>query len=55
LHRTDLHCAHDTSYYEQQRHQLPHKHGIDLEDGNGIWNGTKTKRMDCKEVELLMG
>ncbi|KAG2755273.1 kinase-like protein [Suillus brevipes Sb2] len=52
---TDLHWAHDTSYYEQQRHQLLHKHGIDLEDGNGIGNGTRTKRMDRKDVELLMG
>ncbi|KAG1829143.1 kinase-like domain-containing protein [Suillus variegatus] len=52
---TDLHWAHDTSYYEQQRNQLLHKHGIDLEDGNGIGDGTRTKRMDRKDVELLMG
>ena len=32
-----------------------HKHGIDLEDSNGIADGKKTKRMDPKEVELLMG
>ncbi|KAF8160836.1 kinase-like protein [Crassisporium funariophilum] len=52
---TDLHWAHDTSYYEQQRLHLLHKHGIDLEDSNGIADGKKTKRMDPKEVELLMG
>lgn len=52
---TDLHWAHDTSYYEQQRLHLLHKHGIDLEDGNGVADGKKTKRMDPKEVELLMG
>ncbi|KAG2150515.1 kinase-like domain-containing protein [Suillus clintonianus] len=52
---TDLHWAHDTSYYEQQRRQLMHKHGIDLEDSNGIGDGTRTKRMDRKNVELLMG
>ncbi|TFK44419.1 kinase-like domain-containing protein [Crucibulum laeve] len=52
---TDLHWAHDTSYYEQQRLQLLHKHGIDLDDSNGIADGKKTKRMDPKQVELLMG
>jgi hypothetical protein len=52
---TDLHWAHDTSYYEQQRRQLLHKHGIDLEDSNGIGDGIRTKRMDRKDVELLMG
>ncbi|KAF5321788.1 hypothetical protein D9619_001986 [Psilocybe cf. subviscida] len=52
---TDLHWAHDTTYYEQQRLHLLHKHGIDLEDSNGIADGKKTKRMDPKEVELLMG
>ncbi|KAG2368113.1 kinase-like protein [Suillus spraguei] len=52
---TDLHWAHDTSYYEQQRRQLLHKHGIDLEDSNGFGDGTRTKRMDRKDVELLMG
>ncbi|KAH7909038.1 kinase-like domain-containing protein [Hygrophoropsis aurantiaca] len=52
---TDLHWAHDTSYYEQQRRHLLHKHGIDLEDSNGIADGTKTKRMNRKDVELLMG
>lgn len=44
-----------TADYEQQRNQLLHKHGIDLEDGNGIGDGTRTKRMDRKDVELLMG
>ncbi|CAA7261665.1 unnamed protein product [Cyclocybe aegerita] len=52
---TDLHWAHDTSYYEQQRLHLLHKHGIDLEDPNGIADGKKTKRLDPKQVELLMG
>ncbi|KAJ4483193.1 kinase-like domain-containing protein [Lentinula aciculospora] len=52
---TDLHWAHDTSYYEQQRLHLLHKHGIDLQDTNGIANGKKTKRMDRREVERLMG
>ena len=32
-----------------------HKHGIDLGDFNGIADGSKTKRMDPKEVEMLMG
>ncbi|OBZ68200.1 Serine/threonine-protein kinase CBK1 [Grifola frondosa] len=54
---TDLHWAHDTSYYEQQRLHLLHKHGIDLEDsyGNGASDGARTKRLDRKEVERLMG
>ncbi|KAJ7200717.1 kinase-like domain-containing protein [Mycena rebaudengoi] len=52
---TDLHWAHDTSYYEQQRLHMLHKHGIDLEDTNGIADGRKTKRMNRKDVELLMG
>ncbi|TFL02464.1 kinase-like domain-containing protein [Pterulicium gracile] len=50
---TDLHWAHDTSYYEQQRLHLLRKHGIDLEDGSGF-DTRKTKRMDRKEAELLM-
>lgn len=41
--------------YEQQRLHLLHKHGIDLEDPIGIADGKKTKRLDPKEVELLMG
>ncbi|KAF9263382.1 kinase-like protein [Marasmius fiardii PR-910] len=52
---TDLHWAHDTSYYEQQRLHLLHKHGIDLEDSNGIADDKRTRRMDRKEVEKLMG
>ncbi|KIL65992.1 hypothetical protein M378DRAFT_23793 [Amanita muscaria Koide BX008] len=52
---TDLHWAHDTSYYEQQRLQLLRKHGIDLDDGNGMTDGRKTKRLNRKEVEALMG
>ncbi|CCM01470.1 uncharacterized protein FIBRA_03524 [Fibroporia radiculosa] len=51
---TDLHWAHDTSYYEQQRLHLLHKHGIDLED-NHTQDGMRTKRMDRKDVERLMG
>ncbi|KAF8481494.1 kinase-like domain-containing protein [Gautieria morchelliformis] len=30
---TDLHWAHDSSYYDQQRKDLLRKHGIDLSDG----------------------
>lgn len=43
--------------YEQQRLHLLHKHGIDLEDtyGNAFGDGTKTRRLDRKEVDLLMG
>ncbi|KAJ7072098.1 kinase-like domain-containing protein [Mycena amicta] len=41
--------------YEQQRLHLLHKHGIDLEDSNGIADGRKTKRMNRHDVELLMG
>jgi len=52
---TDLHWAHDTSYYEQQRLHLLHKHGIDLEFSYGNADGTRTRRMDRKEVERLMG
>ena len=43
------------SDYEQQRFHLLHKHGIDLGDSIGIADGKKTKRMDPKEVEMLMG
>ncbi|KAF8894073.1 kinase-like protein [Infundibulicybe gibba] len=52
---TDLHWAHDTSYYEQQRLHLLHKHGIDLEDGSSLSDDKKTRRMDRREVERLMG
>lgn len=41
--------------YEQQRRQLLRKHGIDLDDGNGLMDGTKTRRMDRKDVESLLG
>jgi hypothetical protein len=34
---------------------LLHKHGIDLEDTNGIADGTKTKRIARKDIEMLMG
>ncbi|KXN91072.1 Serine/threonine-protein kinase CBK1 [Leucoagaricus sp. SymC.cos] len=50
---TDLHWAHDTSYYENQRLHLLHKHGIDLEDS--IADGKKTKRMTPRDIEQLMG
>ncbi|KAG8907437.1 hypothetical protein FRB99_004232 [Tulasnella sp. 403] len=52
---TDLHWAHDTSYYEQQRKDLLRKYGIDLDDSNGLADGRKTKKMDRKEVERIMG
>ncbi|KAI0268802.1 kinase-like protein [Gloeopeniophorella convolvens] len=51
---TDLHWAHDTSYYEQQRVHLMRKHGIDLED-NSVGDGTRTKRLDRKDFNALMG
>ncbi len=41
--------------YEQQRLHLLHKHGIDLEDSTSLVDGKKTRRMDPKEAELLMG
>ncbi|KAH7322360.1 hypothetical protein B0J17DRAFT_247097 [Rhizoctonia solani] len=51
---TDLHWAHDTSYYEQQRRDLLHKHGIDLDDGET--RGHKnSRRMDKFEAERAMG
>ncbi|KAF7792401.1 hypothetical protein EIP86_003438 [Pleurotus ostreatoroseus] len=40
--------------YEQQRLHLLHKYGIDLE-GFTPADGTRTKRLDRKEVERLMG
>ncbi|KAG9006011.1 hypothetical protein FRB95_006459 [Tulasnella sp. JGI-2019a] len=52
---TDLHWAHDTSYYELQRRELLRKHGIDLGDPNGIADDKKTKRMNPKDVERIMG
>jgi protein-serine/threonine kinase len=33
---TDLHWAHDGAYYDEQRRQLLRKHGIDLEESNGL-------------------
>jgi len=51
---TDLHWAHDTSYYEQQRLHLMQKHGIDLEV-NPLGDGTRTKRLDRKDLDALMG
>jgi serine/threonine protein kinase len=50
---TDLHWAHDTNYYEQQRQALLKKHGIDLEVG-GV-TGNKTRKMKRAEVERIMG
>ncbi|EKM80721.1 hypothetical protein AGABI1DRAFT_71210 [Agaricus bisporus var. burnettii JB137-S8] len=50
---TDLHWAHDTSYYENQRLHLLHKHGIDI--GDSVMDGRKTRRMTPREIEQLMG
>ncbi|WVQ86004.1 hypothetical protein IAT38_008172 [Cryptococcus sp. DSM 104549] len=47
---TDLHWAHDTSYYDQQRLALLRKHGVDLE-----YPSVKTKRMNKEDVERIMG
>ncbi|KIJ49427.1 hypothetical protein M422DRAFT_27790 [Sphaerobolus stellatus SS14] len=59
---TDLHWAHDTSYYDQQRKDLLRKHGIDLEDGSGFGDpkpylpsGSATRKMNKGEVERIMG
>jgi len=41
--------------YEQQRRHLLRKYGIDLVDGSQPIEGTKTRRMEKKEVELIMG
>ncbi|KAJ7793079.1 kinase-like domain-containing protein [Mycena olivaceomarginata] len=49
---TDLHWAHNTSYCEQQRLRLLHKHGTDLEDPTAFnqtaarWNGWTAERSD---------
>ncbi len=48
---TDLHWAHDSNCYEQQRQALLTKHGIDLELGEG----KKTKTMKRADVERIMG
>jgi hypothetical protein len=45
--------AHGSLDYEQQRRDLLRKHGIDLEDGNQ--DGTKTRRIDRKDLEKIMG
>lgn len=42
-----FHWAHDGQYYEQQRRELLHKHGIDLEDGN---HAPATTRFDQDRV-----
>ncbi|WWC98809.1 hypothetical protein V866_005702 [Kwoniella sp. B9012] len=47
---TDLHWAHNTSYYEHQRLAILRKHGIDLE-----YPSVKTKRMKKEDVEKIMG
>ncbi|KAK8850341.1 hypothetical protein IAR55_004258 [Kwoniella newhampshirensis] len=47
---TDLHWAHDTNYYEQQRLALFKKHGVDLE-----YPSVKTKRMKREDVERITG
>ena len=56
--RDDAPCAALTPWtsadYEQQRLHLLHKYGIDLE-GFTPADGTRTKRLDRKEVERLMG
>ena len=39
--------------YEQQRLHLMRKYGIDLEDNHG--DGSRTKRLDRKDFEALMG
>ena len=41
--------------YEQQRRDLLHKYGIDLDDGTNLKEGNKTKRLDRREVNRLMG
>lgn len=51
---TDLHWAHDTSYYEQQRLHLMRKYGIDLEDTTR-GDGSRLKRLDRKDFDALMG
>jgi protein-serine/threonine kinase len=41
--------------YEQQRLHLLHKHGVDLEGMNALQDGMRTKRMNRKDIESLMG
>lgn len=52
---TDLHWAHETSYYEQQRQDLLKKYGIDLADGNDFEDSVATRRLHPKQVEKIMG
>lgn len=51
---TDLHWAHDTGYYEQQRRAMLKKHGIDL-DWATVRGGKKTRKLKKEEVESIMG
>ncbi len=46
---TDLHWAHDTSYYEQQRQAFLKRHGIDLDDA-GSGKARKMKRGDLQKI-----
>ncbi|KAL7410296.1 kinase-like domain-containing protein [Mrakia frigida] len=50
---TDLHWAHDTAYYEQQRRDLLKRHGIDLEEPGAPRPGAK--KLDRKTAEEIMG
>ncbi|EJT97277.1 kinase-like protein [Dacryopinax primogenitus] len=52
---TDLHWAHETSYYEQQRKSLLRKYGIDLADRNDFDDSVPSRRLDPKQVENIMG
>ena len=51
---TDLHWAHDTGYYEQQRRAMLKKHGIDL-DWATVKGGKQTRRLKKEEVDKIMG
>lgn len=44
-----------TTDYEQQRRDLLHKYGIDLDDGASLPEHNKTKRLARKEVDRIMG
>ncbi|RXK35938.1 AGC/NDR/NDR protein kinase [Tremella mesenterica] len=48
---TDLHWAHESGYYEQQREALLKKHGVDLE----YPTMGKGRRMRREEVERVLG
>ena len=52
---TDRVSPRTSADYEQQRLHLLHKYGIDLESSQGPADGTRTRRLDRKEVERLMG